>query len=166
MVIQGRVCHHRSRPKPRRAGRANSRPIAVTRVPHSIPIERADRPPGICLTEVSEFSHAAIESGRVVTTRKAATAHRGRRQAGKPWNRGNYSRREPPHVGSFIQAQSWLSTTQQPASRNFSQSPQGRDAGELPLPGRHGEARLVLAHLPGESTRHTLHFPACRCLAV
>src|SRR5208337_3875781 len=43
--------------------------------------------------------------------------------------------------GSFIQAQSWLSTTQQPASRNSSQSPQGRDAGELPRLGHHGEAR-------------------------
>jgi len=61
-------------------------------------------------------------------------------------------------LGSFIQAQFRLSTTQQPASRNFSQSPQGRDARHLPLLGHPSAARLVLAHLPGESTQQVPHF--------
>ena len=36
-VIQGLVFHHRSRPKPSNAGRANSSPMVVIRVPQSMP---------------------------------------------------------------------------------------------------------------------------------
>ena len=87
IVIQGAVLHQRSRPKPRNAGRANSRPMVVTRVPQSIPMrEPTGRRVSDSQTSPS-FPTLAIESARVATTRKAATAHRGRRQAGKPWNR-------------------------------------------------------------------------------
>ncbi len=53
----------------------------------------------------------------------------------------------------LLQAQSRLSTTQQPASRNFSQSRRDLDAGDLLLPGHHRHARPGRARLPGECTQ-------------
>ena len=83
-VIHGPVFHHRSRAKPRQAGRANSRPIVVSRVPHSSPVERADRLSGSAVTNLPRLPTRAIESGTINGTRSCRAPDEGRRQEGKP----------------------------------------------------------------------------------
>jgi len=85
------------------------------------------------------FCHARHLSERIGRIRKAWTAQHGRRQAGKPWKRSRITKRQPSHDESFIQGHSRLSTTQQPASRNFSQSPRSRCHKRMTLtrPGPH-----------------------------
>jgi hypothetical protein len=121
-VMSGLVFHHRSRPKPRRAGKANSSPIVVIRAPQSNPMERAERDSGFWVTGVSRFPHSPYEVGKNRCVYLHSADHQGHRQTGKPVKRdefpgGDLSTQEP-----FILGRSPLSTPHPSASRNFSQS--------------------------------------------
>ena len=112
-VSQGLVFHHRSSPKPRNAGRANSRPMVVMREPHPC----RWREQTACRVRHSHTSPASPRSpssrAKSLSSRASNRLIRGRGQAGKPLETNGHRQGGSLRTsGFFIQCQIPLSTTQ------------------------------------------------------